>query len=224
MVLVTVPEGTFLTSGVTATVQSGVFIASGVGVLVSGEAMQIGRSGYLAGVDRTARTLQTIEYEHHEIHEGAMWHGYIQTSGLADDASLNTLLVTGSGLEVHAIFEKNIGGDAWWELYEGVLLSGSPGGSGTPVTTHCMNRYISGTPQTTVFHNPNYIGGTKLTVDYIPGGTGPRTAGGGARGEYEWVLTGVSGPVNYLLRVINVAGAAKDIAVGVEFYEKRPGY
>lgn len=33
MVLVTVPEGTFLTSGITATVQSGVFIASGLSVI-----------------------------------------------------------------------------------------------------------------------------------------------------------------------------------------------
>ena len=222
---VTVSSGLHVViSGQHVYVESGVYLASGMAVLVSGQAMMVGRSGVVAGIDLTARTLNVITYEHHEIHEGDMWHGYIQTSGLADDASLNTLIVTGSGLEVHAIFEKNVGGDAWWELYEGVLLSGSPGGSGTPVTLHCMNRYVSGMPQSTAFHNPNYIGGTKLAVEFMPGGTGPRAGGGGARGEQEWVLTGVSGPVNYLLRVVNVAAAAKDITVGVEFYEKRPGY
>jgi len=186
--------------------------------------VMIDTAGDEAKIDATAQALETIEYEHHEIHEGEMFHAHEQISGLADNGTLDLLVVTGSGIEVHAMFEYGSEGAAWFELYEGVLLSGSPGGSGTPATAWCMNRYVSGTPASTVFKDPSVVVGDKIDVVYMPGGEGPKTAGAGGRGANEWILTGVSGPENYLARIINVGGAPKDANLAVEFYEKTPGY
>jgi len=219
-VLVQSGYGVIINSGVGVTTQSGVFTASGAFV----KTVVIDTAGDEAKIDATANAMETITYPHHEIHEGHMWHGFAQTSGLADDAVLDMLIVTASGKEVHAVFEHDCAGDSWFELYENYNLSGSPGGSGALVTPHCMNRYVSGTPGTTIYKNPSGIGGTKLSVEFIGGGTGRRTAGGSERGANEWILTGVSGPVNYVARMVNVAGSAKDSSAGLEFYEKNPGY
>jgi len=208
-------------------VASGIYHASGVGVVVQSgtfaKAIIIDTTGNEAEIDATVHVITTIDTAHHEIHAGNMWHTFSQTSGLADGANLDVLLVAGSGQEVHAWFENATEGAGWFELWEGVGLSGI-GGSGIPIATHCMNRYISGIATTTCYKNPNFAGGTRIDVQYLPGGEGPKTVGGGGRGANEWILNGVSGPVNYVSRVINVAGAAKDAQNCVEFYEARPGY
>ena len=48
------------------------------------------------------------------------------------------------------------------------------------------------------------------------GGEGPRTSGGGGRGQAEWIAE----DVNFTVEIVNVAGAAKKVSLMLEVYEE----
>lgn len=217
-------------SGIHVFVESGahVIIRSGEGIVlagtqvsgtisVSGAVIIQDTSGHSLQIDGTVPAAVTISVVHHEVHEGNMFRSCCIQSGLADDSALNMLVIAGSGKEVHAFFDGALGGDGWFYLYENTTVTSN----GLLVPSNCMNRFVSGTAKTQVYCGPVVTSSmTPLCAAAIPGGTRQQAVGAQMRANTEWVLNGVSGTVNYLARIINVAGAVKDASLGVEFYEK----
>ena len=186
-------------SGQHVYVESGVHIIteSGAGV----RANILDTDGNIMKVDQTVKAGVMITTPHHEIHEGNMWNAWCIQSGLADNGILNMLVVTGSGKETHMAPDGACGGDAWFEIYEGTTVSEN----GTLITPNCMNRVISGTATTLTYCSPTVTSAMHpLLIQFMPGGQKNFAMGGTIRPNTEWIFNGVSGSINYLLRIKNV--------------------
>uniref|UniRef100_A0A6M3MCW8 Uncharacterized protein n=1 Tax=viral metagenome TaxID=1070528 RepID=A0A6M3MCW8_9ZZZZ len=207
-------------SGQHVYVESGVHVVSASGtlhVVVDVGEITLKTSGVAMDIDKTVNAAVEISTPHHEIHEGNMWHSWCIKSGLADNANLDMLVVTGSGKEVHIAMDGACGGDSWLEMYEGATVSNN----GNLITPNCMNRATSGVPATLTYCEPTITSTMHpLTKQFMTGGEKKDATGGIIRPNTEWIFNGISGNLNYVVRVKNVAGDAKDTSVGVEFYEK----
>ena len=214
----------FVESGVNVIVESGVYIASGqhvVSYVASGlsQIMVADEDGHIAGISIRHLALVTMDTMHREAHLGEMRVANCCKSGLGDGANLDMLVVVGSGLEAHTTFNAQAGGDACLHLFENVTVSSN----GLEVTVHDMNRITSGQPETKVYCGPVVTSTyTELYQGLLPGGAGNKTAGGQLVEGTEWGLNGISGSINYLLRLVNIAGAAKPANLGLAFSEEDP--
>ena len=104
----------------------------------------------LAPFDRATGGAVVMDVVHHEVHEGEMWHGERTVSGVADAASVDLLLHTGGAVDVHTVFEVLASGLVTVSLYESPVVSGT----GTAVTLWNMNRTITESAHSQLYHTP----------------------------------------------------------------------
>ena len=173
-----------------------------------------GQSGQgIADVDPVARGLVVMGEIHHMIHRGLMFSASYFTEGIADDASLNILVVTAADQVAHMRFEVAAGGLAEILLYESVTTSAD----GTAIAAYNRRRSSLGTAVTAISHTPTVSDlGTRLLQGMLPGGEGGHAVGGVAFSFSEWVL---KSDTKYLLRVTNRSGQAQAIGADINFYE-----
>ena len=173
-----------------------------------------GQSGQgIADVDPVARGLVAMDEIHRMIHRGLMFTAGYFTEGIADDASLDILVVTGAGQSAHMRFEVAAGGLAEILLYEGVTMSND----GTGITAYNRRRSATQTAAAVVSRAPTVSAlGTQLFQGMLPGGEGGHAVGGAAESFSEWILK--SG-TKYLLRTTNRSGQAQAIGADINFYE-----
>lgn len=163
--------------------------------------------------------LTVISYPHHEIHSGSMYEAAYKSpeaSDIADNANLDILIQVGAARTNHTVFDVSAGGDCEVFLYEGTTTSDV----GTAMSEVNLNRASTRTSGTTVTHTPTVSAvGVQLTNYWIPGGTGPKSGGGGStpRPGTEWIFDKGE---TYLIRTTNRAGAAKPVGVVIEWYEE----
>jgi len=168
------------------------------------------------GIDDSTQSLQTIEYEHHEIHGGASFTAQ-NFQNTASGGEFNLGFTTANGSKwVHAIEE--VQGTAITELriYEGATLSG-----GTAISHINRNRNSPTTATGICTENPTVSGssptsGTLLIAQSFGDATTPsKTFGGETRGIQEFILK--SG-TTYLF---NLRSATNDniISSKLEWYE-----
>lgn len=166
-------------------------------------------------LDKYTEALMTVDYAHHEIHSGNTFRVCTTAVSLADNGKQEFVITVGS-TPCHAVYEGNCGGNAMLELYE------SPTGvSGTNAyTPRALNRVTgdSVTTVTSVISNPDAIAadGTSLSGRLVAGGTGGNATGGSVGTRIEHVL---KPSTVYLLRLTNVAGAAKAASLCLDWYE-----
>lgn len=160
------------------------------------------------------RSLPTIDVNHLRLHEGRSFFLYEnRTNGspLADDDSIDFVIASGSGTNMHMTIHGLCGGDAELYLYEGATASG-----GTSATAINRNRTSSNTSNTAALIDPTVsVTGTELFSELIPGGT-KKQAGGGSGGSLEYILLPLT---NYLIRLTNVSGLAQYATLELEWYE-----
>ncbi len=173
------------------------------------------RAVTLAPSDETTGAALVITTEHHEVHEGEMFHAGRTVASLANGGNMDLLLTTGTK-ECHTVFEVFAGGQVTVSLYEGPTVA-----DGTAVPVYNMKRSSANTALATVKHTPTVtdVGEVALVNGRIlPGGTSPTTrVGGGIRQGIEWVL---APETDYLLRVNNSSGGAIAVNAGLEWYEE----
>ena len=169
------------------------------------------RKQFSIPLDEVARAVATIEYEHHEIHDGDMFQGKRLVTG-GDNSTHIILLRTGAKL-VHAEFSFGANVEARAELFSAPTLTAS----GTLLPSYNRNRSSAKTPLTTLRDTATYsLSGTRLEP-FIGGSTGFKEGtGAGGQSRHEWILN-VS--TVYMWRVTVQAGSA-EAELGVEFYEK----
>lgn len=229
-----VESGVYIASGIRVQIQSGahilisgqhVFVESGVHVVtgVSGDPIQmtlIDLSGNMAAVSKRHEGLVTTTDVTRETHKGNMYHVSHCQSGLEANSDLDMLMVIASGKELHSRFGVAAGGPfrAW--LFEKTTCSDS----GTQITAHNMNRVVSGQCATLFSIGPTVTSThTPLWCDVRGAVQFKGAAPGTIRADTEWVLNGVSGSINYLLRINNRdATTAQDAQLQVEFSEEDP--
>ena len=172
-------------------------------------------TAFKAALDSTTEAIKTIDYAHHEIHEGNHFKsGYQDTSMAASDV-INLLFVTpDTAVWGHWTLVGQSTGEAVIQVFEGTTVSGN----GTAVARWNRNRNLAAVNESDilVFHTPTITGdGTKMSEKWI-GGTGFKAdVGGGTRGDSEYVL---KQNTNYLVRLTAVGAGIKG-AIGGDWYE-----
>ena len=162
--------------------------------------------------DGSTRALVTIDFPHHEIHDGELYEVVHYDATLANSAAISIATTAAIGYKAHFTFEGTCGGDATIELLEGGTVTG-----GDAATCWNMNRNygdITGLAVTDAT-----LGGTPSTLVglFLPGGKAGQASGssGGSRIGLEWVTDPTK---TYAVRVTNLSGLAKPASIVVNFY------
>lgn len=165
-----------------------------------------------------SEALITVDYPHHEVHEGNTYQVTTYTGTLASNDSWGLLVsLTGSSKYAHTTWEAQCGGDAEIRFYQNVTGSNY----GTKLTADNMNHASTNTPMVEVFRNPTLtVLGTANPNTLLPGGTGPQAGGGGFRQGTEHILAPGK---RYFLQLFNRAGTSQPVSLGVQWYESDIG-
>ena len=170
----------------------------------------------VVGIDRTVHSMQMIDVEHHEIHEGEAYHASHLFEDVADDGGVFFRLKPNTeNCEYHLALATAVGGSSRAYLYRNPTLTNS----GTVVGPRNRNEwYDSDTGTLSVRHTPTITAnGTRYKSTVIPGGSKNFASGGAAIGRLEWILRY---PYDYLIRVVNVSGGVVDVSIELEWYEE----
>ena len=166
----------------------------------------------LPKVDRLTGSQVSIDYPHHEIHEGELFEIYLYDATLANAASINISTPNPIGAAAHFTFDGGCGGDCLLELLEGATVTG---GDSSPPRN--MNRTFDDSAVAAVTNTT--LGGTPTTLvaQFLPGGQKGFAAGasGGSRAGLEWICNPAK---SYAVRLTNLSGAEKPASISVNFY------
>jgi len=165
----------------------------------------------------------TLDYAHHELHDGSMF----TASGVADLASSGTLVVTftapNTARWAHVVPSVVSELETEVKFYEGFVSAGTAGAgtAGTLVTAYNRNRNSTTLPTCTVYTGatagtaaPGTIGTALLGTWHWGSG---RNVGGGERAANEWIA---KKGVTSAMEIVNAVGnAANQINWAFDWYE-----
>ena len=166
-------------------------------------------------IDASTNSLQTISYEHHEVHAGSHYT-CVDNATLNAAEVLDTLIYTPNTTKyMHLIFEAHGALHTQVDMYEG----SSHNASGSK-TCRNNNRNYDDTPTTTL--NTTALDGSHGTNIYVTqfgidagGGANRVTSGGAVRGSEEWILKPNE---RYLVRVTSLT-ASNPVSIRFSWYE-----
>lgn len=144
-------------------------------------------------IDDMSGALETIEFEHHELHDGDAFACHLAGTALNTGDILQLLIVTpDSDHWAHMTFMATATGEGYISIYEGVVTSAN----GTAVAVYNRNRNSATAATLTAYHTPTVTNvGTEIRGDYVGAG---KSSGGDFRARAEWVL---KKNVKYLFRL-----------------------
>ena len=171
------------------------------------------------GVDSSTRSLQVIDYEHHEIHSGSHYtvHGFLNIPALNDVLDF-TWQMPNTTKWTHWNWAIETSKGVTWYIYEGAVATNALANTITPINS---NRNSTNTSDTTMKYElqadltaanaDTDVSGATLIASGITGDN--RTAGDANRSN-EFILK--QGKM-YCLRAI--ATAASDVNFDMQWYE-----
>lgn len=162
-------------------------------------------------VDLSTNTLQTIDYEHHEIHSGSAF-SYADRSNVNGSGTVRDYLVVTPDTAVECHMRMAFTTEAEFDiiLYEDATTSNN----GTPATVPSKNRRSATSATTAIFTAPTVTGtGTQLNIHRTGSGTG---TGGGLSDLEEWVL---KRNTKYLFRFTKASSGTHYMSIRLFFYE-----
>jgi len=168
----------------------------------------------LAPFDEISGAPYWIDVAHYEIHYGGMFHAEHSVASVANNGTVNLLFRTGDTPD-HTIFEVSVGGQSTVEMWEAPTVAVT----GTLVPSWNMNRVITRTANTLLYHTPTISATSEITLvnRIIPGGNTAQTRVGGQSSKgVEWVF---AANTDYLLRITNTSGGAVPVSTVFEWYE-----
>ena len=181
--------------------------------------MNYGRWGSGAGdidqvrIDRSTNSLQTVMYEHHEIHSGSHYNYCDYALGQGSGTTIEFVMTTPNTTEApHLTFSASGTDGITVELFEGT--TGIVGG--TAITPRNNNRNSGNTSNITLVKDPSSIASDGVRASGFVGG-GTRVAGNVARSNE--IILGQN--LIYLVRLTSLANS-NDIGWCAEWYEHTP--
>ena len=154
-------------------------------------------------IDASTNSIQTIEYEHHEVHSGNSFTAHFDNSEtLINERSAIGFTVPNDAKWIHLVVQALTTAPAEFRLEEAPTIDN---GAGTEATIYNRNRN-SGTASTVIslagspaagavttfteaqINGANYTPGTVIDHMLLAGGEGKKAPGGSGRGSQEWVL------------------------------------
>ncbi len=116
--------------------------------------------------DSTNGAFITVDSAHHEVHEGHSFIASHYNASVANNGTLDVLVVTTSKV-AHFVFKCTAGGDAVVTFYEGITAISN----GTVLATVNLNRNSVEVPSVSAYHTPNVsVFGYTLETILLPGG------------------------------------------------------
>ena len=172
----------------------------------------VGKDQREGEVDPIIPAWVTITTPHHEVHEGETFHICKLIDGLADDGNIDLGITVSPIKELHISFVGACGGDAIVRMFHTPTFSG-----GVTATLVNMDFSSTNTSDTLVHVGPTVASsGVTACEILLPGGVKNQATGSTVRSGTEWIL---KRGLKYLLRLTNVAGAAKLASLVAEWYE-----
>jgi len=172
-----------------------------------------------SGLWEPASTTQiSIDTVHDRIHEGRYFSGGYYNAAVANNATIQLLLVLGATHSLHAVMKCASGGNSVVELYEDTTYSAA--GTAVAMTNH--NRSSDKVFAGTVTHTPTITGvGTPLNgTTFVPGGTGGGMGGSTPGGSVDFSQELVLAPTKvYLFRITNIAGSTQPMSIQLKGYQ-----
>ena len=171
----------------------------------------------LRSFDPHVHALTIIQEQHRMAHDGFMYHTSGKITGVANGASVEVFMRTGT-IPVHFTRAQfTLGrGDIDINTYEDTTVSAD----GTPIVIFNTNRISTNTPEMDIFGGATIVtdGNQMHTLWAHPTGTGVGNAIGlseVSNGE-EWILKPAT---NYMVRLTNNSGASITFSYEFLFYE-----
>lgn len=167
--------------------------------------------------DGSTFALETIEYDHHEVHAGSSFVAS-GTADVANAGTVNAVIKAPAGSKyLHAVFEVTSESEVAFNFYEG-FVAGSGGTVGAAVAVHNRNRNSATVATGLVYTGASVgtAGGTAGTLLYASHWGSGKGVGGAARSLSEWVL---KADTQYLLEVVNATANANYTAWSFNWYE-----
>ena len=132
--------------------------------------------------DGMTRALVTIEYEHHELHDGSMFRCGEEVALANAGTRVIHILTPNTTKWAHLQYSISNTMEAEFEWYEEPTVTGA----GTPIPSYNRNRNSLTAATTLFYHTPTTTANGTLLATRREG-VG-KTAGGSARGVSEWIL------------------------------------
>lgn len=163
--------------------------------------------------DETTGALKTIDYAHHEIHDGSHFKaGYQDITMDTDDIIALVFTTPDSTKFMHWTMTAQTTGAATIQLFSGPTLSAE----GTAVTPFNRNQNSDKESVMVVRHTPTItLNGTKISEKWVGGVGFKETIGGETRGSSEIIL---KRNTQYLILCTANADGIK-CAIGGDWYE-----
>ena len=176
-----------------------------------------------ATIDKVTHALNTIDYAHHEMHAGATYRASIAGTAIGNTNTLSIEILTpaAGGKQMHftgAVTTENAADLVFQELIE-------VSANGAALTPRNANRnFGDGSTVQATLKNSTVVTTNAVVLDSRHIGTASPSpsrpgVGGGAESRGEWVLRENTW---YQLILTNIAGAAQDMHMAVEWYEHTP--
>jgi len=163
-------------------------------------------------VDSSTHTLQSIEYEHHEIHAGSYYRAGFQKDIPNGETAVFTIKTPNTTKWLHFRPAVDVELEAAVELFENpTSISG-----GTSIIPRNANRNISDLSVATVIVDPTSIDLTgAVQLGNVVEGSG-KSSGGESSAQFEWVL---KQNTTYILRVTNQTTSTNEVNIRCMWYE-----
>ena len=165
-------------------------------------------------IDCLVNAFVTIDYEHHEIHEGALYMVDHVNLALGAAATMSLSATIPAGTFSHFRYVTNAGGASHVELKEGAGLS-----DGAVETIFNANRNGPAAPFGAL-SDATIAGGVTILEYTVAAGAGPKAAGGSG-GLFEEVVT--QDDQTYSIELTNHTNGAILASIVVSFYNKTVG-
>ena len=148
-----------------------------------------------SGIDASTEALETIEYEHHEIHAGSTFQASISSADLDTEAEINICFTTPDTTKWgHCTLEASNSSGGLIEILEGATVTADSG-----TDTPCLNvnrnsqtasvfSSIETAPQVGEFSYNATITGDGTVLDSVYLGAGKSKMAASSRSMNEWVL------------------------------------
>ena len=163
-------------------------------------------------IDAVSNALITIDFPHHEVHEGHAYECSVYDSSVANLGTLILGFTIPAGVAAHLAYDGGAGGDATIEFLEGPTFAG-----GTPQPVYNLNRNHPDSAVAALL-DPT-LGGTPTTLQatFLPGGSGPQAQGTvvSPRAGLEWITRPAT---TYAVRLTNLSGQAQPANIRIAFY------
>ena len=184
-------------------------------------------------IDASTRSLNFIDYAHHEVHAGSSFSTEYEVTTAGTDAHRSGIyLLTPATPEIHLIAEFSASAAAYFSICEAPTIAAETGADGVAIfnrhrdSSNLSTLKDNATPQVvdkvSTINEAAFDGdatwatGTVIRTAPLQAGVGPKPAGGSSRGAQEYILKASTA---YVFMLTNNGANANAHAILLDWYE-----